>query len=39
MFASFEGKERKGKGEEGKGREGREKRGKTFSLFGSKRNQ
>jgi hypothetical protein len=35
LFASFEGKERKGLGGEGKEREGREKGGKTFPLFGS----
>jgi len=35
LFASFEGRGRKGLGGEGKGREGREKGGKTFPLLES----
>jgi len=35
LFASFEGRGRKGLGGEGKGRKGREKGGKAFPLFGS----
>jgi len=35
LFASFEGRGRKGVGGEGKGRKGREKGGKVFPLFES----
>jgi len=35
LFASFEGRGRRGLGGEGKGREGREKGGKALPLFGS----
>jgi len=35
LFASFEGRGRKGLGGKGKGREGREKGGKSFPLFWS----
>jgi len=35
LFASFDGRGRKGLGGEEKGRKGREKGGKTFPLFGS----
>jgi len=35
LFASFEGRGRKGLRGEGKGREGREKGGKTFPLLES----
>jgi hypothetical protein len=35
LFASLDGRGRKGKAKEGRGREGKEKGGKTFPLFGS----